>query len=300
MLELPDGRRLRRGLRALGAFPGRRLRAVRQRRKSTPIRRRTLYLTNTSGYRIFVRVTEPDDEQVRPALVLVPGRDRDGAIFNSSLYVIGADEVARLGVRCVAFDPVGRGRSWGHDDFGGSEGQDALRAVLDYTHSRREVHRARLGVASFSQGLSLAAPVLAAHGERLQVSFLLDWEGPADREAILRSGPLPPAARPALARDPEGFWAHREPLSFLDDLPCPYVRIQAREDHALDSRGVDGAISLIAEASAGRCPETRLNDNTPNVAWRPDQIEELRWAPATPSSLNTFMLGLIGHHLAVE
>lgn len=300
MLGLPDGRKLRRGLRALSALPGRRLRAARQRRKSTPIRKRTLYLTNTSGYRIFVRITEPDDEQVRPAIVLIPGRDKDGSVFDSGLYVVGADEVARLGIRCVAFDPVGRGRSWGHDDFGGSEGQDALRAVLDYTHSRREVHRARLGVASFSQGLCLAAPMLASHGDRLQLSFLIDWEGPADRDAILRSGPLPPAARPALARDPEGFWSHREPVSFLDDLPCPYVRIQAREDHGLDARGVDGAISLVAVASAGRCPETRLNDNPPNVAWRPDQIEEIRWAPDAPGALNSFMLNLIAERLAAD
>jgi len=299
MLGLPDGRRLRRGLRALAALPARRFRAARGRRGSFSIRHRTLFLTNTSGYRIFVRVTEPDDAVLRPAVVVVPGRDKDGSVFDSGLYPVSAEEIANLGLRCVAFDPVGRGRSWGHDDFCGSEGQDALRAVLDYTHSLREVRRDRLGVATFSLGLSMAAPVLAEHGDRLTVSFLLDWEGPADRDAILRSGPLPPAARAALARDPEGFWGHREPLGALEDLPCPYIRVQARDDHALGARGVHGAIALVAEAAHGRGVETRLNDNRPNVAWRADQIEEISWAPDAPGPLNALLLRILADRLDV-
>ncbi|MCO4774195.1 MAG: hypothetical protein KDA24_29460 [Deltaproteobacteria bacterium] len=298
MLGLPDARRIRRGLRAVSALPGRQLRSARARHNGPKLRRTSTYLTNTSGYRIFVRVTEPDDELVRPAVVLVPGRDKDGTVFDSALYPLTAREVASLGVRCIAFDPVGRGKSWGHDDFCGSEGQDALRAVLDYTHSRRDVRAGSVGVASFSLGLALAAPVLAAHGDRLPTAFLLDWEGPVDRDAILRSGDLPPAARAALARDPDVFWAHREPMPSMDDLPCEYIRIQARDDHALGPRGAQGAVALVAEAARGRAPHTRLNDNRPDVAWRADQVEEISWAPSSPSRLNRMLLEVLRERLA--
>lgn len=299
MLGLPDGRRLLRGLRALSAVPSRQLRAAKASRSGPKRRRQELFLTNASGYRIFVRTTEPDDGAVRPAVVLVPGRDKDSSVFDSLLYPLNASEVASLGARVFTFDPTGRGRSWGHDDFCGSEGQDSLRAVLDYVHSRRDVRQDKVGVVSFSLGLSLAAPVLASHGDRLRTAFLLDWEGPANRDAILRSGPIPPAARAALARDPEIFWAHREPMSAMDDLPCPYIRVQAREDHALGSRGARGAVELVKEAAQGRAPETLLNDNPADSSWRPDQIEELRWAPSDPSALNELLLRVIRQRLGL-
>ena len=297
MLGLPAPQRIRRGLSALRAAPGRQIRQLRALRAGPRIRRHTLFLTNASGYRIHVRVTEPADELVRPAAVLVPGRDKDGGVFDNALYPLTAAEVAAQGIRAITFDPTGRGKSWGHDDFCGSEGQDSLRAVLDYAHSRRDVRTDRLAVASFSLGLSLAAPVLARHGDRLPVCLLLDWEGPADRDAILRMGPIPPAARAALARDPEVFWAHREPIPSLGDLPCPYVRIQAREDHALGPRGPKGAVEVVAEAARGSAPSTRLNDNRADVAWRLDQVEEIRWAPTSPGPLNAVLLDELRAHL---
>ena len=300
MLGLPDVRRIRRVARAAAASPTRKLRQLRRARSAPPLRRESLYLTNTSGYRVHLVVTEPDDDERRPAVVLVPGRDKDSTVFDHALYVVSAPELAQTGLRVVTFDPVGRGRSWGHDDLCGSEGQDSLRAVLEYAHSRRDVLPGRIGVASFSLGLSLAAPVVAEHGERLGTAFLLDWEGPADRDAILRTGPLPPAARASLARSPEHFWEAREPLSSLEDLPCPYLRVQAREDHALGSRGVEGALRLVAEATRGRCPEARLNDNPPGVAWQPDQIEELRWAPDGPAALAELLITTLSERLGAE
>ena len=290
MFGLPDPQRLRRAADIAGSLARRRVEQQRAERDLPPLRQEQLFLTNASGYRVLVRAVGPEDDRPRPAVILVPGRHHDSRIFTTRPYILSAWEVAAAGARAIAFDPVGRGRSWGHDDFCGSESQDALRAVLDYVHGRRDVNRSRVGILAFSMGLALAAPVLARDEGRLAVRALIDWEGPADREAILRTGALPPAARTALAQDPEGFWRHREPLGWIDRVSCPYLRIQGAVDHALGPRGKSGALALVAAASRGRSPEARLNDNPPGRSWRPGQIDSLRWAPSSAGALNRLLL----------
>lgn len=287
---LPDPQRLRRAADVVGSLPRRAIELRLAERSLPRLRQSELFLTNGSGYRVLVRVVEPDDDRPRPAVVLVPGRDQDSRRFVSRPYLLSAWEVAAAGVRAVAFDPVGRGQSWGHDDFCGSEGQDALRAVLDYVQGRRDVLRGRIGVFSFSMGLALAAPLLAREADRLPVRLLVDWEGPADREALLRGGPLPPAARTALAQNPEAFWALREPIAWIGRVACPYLRIQAADDHALGHRGKAGALALVSEAARGASAEARLNDNPPDHSYRSDQTDRLRWAPATAGALNRLLL----------
>lgn len=290
MFGLPDPQRLRRAADIAGSLARRRIEQQRAEHDLPPLRQEQLFLTNASGYRVLVRAVEPADDVPRPAVVLVPGRYHDSRRFVARPYILSAWEVAALGARAIAFDPVGRGSSWGHDDFCGSESQDALRTVLDYVHGRRDVIRSRVGLLSFSLGLALAAPVLARDEGRLAVRVLIDWEGPADREAILRTGALPPAARTALALDPEGFWRHREPLGWIEGVSCPYLRIQGAADHALGKRGASGALALVAAASRGRSPEARLNDNPPGRSWRTEQVDSLRWAPTSAGALNRLLL----------
>jgi hypothetical protein len=210
-------------------------------------------------------------------------------VFCGDYYLLAAEETAVRGIRTIHFDPVGRGRSWGHDDFCGTEGQDSLRSVLEFVQSLRTVRPGAVGVASFSMGLALAAPVLAKRREHSPVRFLLDWEGPADRGAILRGGPLPPAARTALARDADRFWAIREPTAWIGEIGCDYVRIQAKQDHASGPGGIDCALTLVAAATRGRARSTRLNDNSPDTTWRPDQAGRLRWAPSDAGDLNRML-----------
>lgn len=284
---LPDPARIRRTADLISSLPRRLADRARTRVR---IRARVEWLTTGAGYRVFVAVHEPDDDTARPAVVLVPGRGGDSVSFTGPLSLLSAREVASRGLRAFVFDPVGRGRSWGHDDFCGSEGQDALRTVLDYVHARRDVIRGRVGVASLGLGLSLAAPVLARDGERLGTRFLLDWEGPGDREAILRTGPLPGAARTSLAQDPEGFWFHREPITWIGRVPCAYHRIQAADDHALGVRGRAVALALVAEADRGAAPSTQLNHNAPDRTWPGGQAEHAAWAPSQAGPLNRLLL----------
>ncbi len=287
-----DPRRLRRGIDLLGSLPRRGFDNLRARRKGTAVKREEIWLTNASGYRLHAEVHGPDDDLVRPGVVLVPGRDQPGSIFCGPGYLLSADELAFRGFRVLHFDPVGRGRSWGHDDFCGVEGQDSLRAALDCFVARRDVANRQVGVVSFSMGLALAAPVLAREGLRLGVRFLLDWEGPADRDAIIRGGPLPPAARTALAASPAEFWELREPVHWVGQIPCDYIRIQAEQDHG-NKRGPANALELVARATRGLASSTRLNANERDVAWRQDQAAELQWAPSGAGAVNRLLVSTI-------
>jgi len=287
---LPDPRRLRRAADLALSLPRRKLADLLARRRALPVRRQAIWLTNASGYRIHAGVHGPDDDQPRPGVVLVPGRKQSGKGFCTGGAVVSADEIAGRGFRVMHFDPVGRGRSWGHDDFCGAEGQDALRAALDHFVSRRDVARDRVGVLSLSLGLALAAPVLARDGRRLGVRFLIDWEGPPDRDAIVRTGSLPPAARTALAANPARFWELREPIGWIDQVPCAYVRIQGRTDHALGDRGLTGALDVVRRACTGMSSGVRLNRNAADVAWRPEQVAQMDWAPEAAGPLNRVLL----------
>lgn len=293
----PDPRRLRRGLDLLASLPRRGFDNLLARRRGTAVKREEIWLTNASGYRIHSEVHGPDDDQVRPGVVLVPGRDQPGSIFCGAGYLLTADELAFRGFRVLHFDPVGRGRSWGHDDFCGTEGQDSLRAALDCFVARRDVANHRVGVVSFSMGLALAAPVLAREGVRLGLRFLLDWEGPADRDAIIRGGPLPPAARTSLAASPAEFWEMREPVHWVGQIPCDYIRVQARSDHG-NKRGVSNSLELVARATRGLARSSRLNTNERDVAWRADQADGLAWAPSGAGPLNRLLVATIDEGLA--
>ena len=286
--------RLLRARRAALAVPRRRWDRRRARsRFGLPTREIDLFLTTAAGYRVAVHVHEPADDVARPALLLVPGRELSGSVFCGDLYVIAAEDLAVRGIRAVHWDPIGRGESWGHDDLCGIEGQDGFRAVMEWLHTRRDVEPDRIGVFSCSLGLALAAPVLAREGARWGTRFLADWEGPADRTAIMGHSVLPPAAQVAVIRDPEGFWAHREPITSVPSLPCAYLRVQALADHRSGAEGLDSAFRLVAAAARGVARWTQLNDNPRDNAWRPDQRDALRWAPDEPAALSSWLLDVL-------
>ncbi len=300
MSRFAVGRRIQRSLDLVRSLPKRRLARLLAGGHTVPLRHEEIWLTNASGYRIRVHVHEPDDESPRPVLVLVPDRDQAGSVFCGRPHLVSADEWATRGLRAIHFDPVGRGRSWGHDDFCGEEGQDSLRAVLDFAHSRRATKQGGVGVLSFSCGLALAAPVLAREGNRLGTRFLLDWEGPPDAEAMLQTGPVPPAAQTALNRDPVGFWALRDPMNWIQDLPCNYQRIQSWEDHLRGPEGAHAALVLLARATQGASASTRLNTNRANTAWREDQCASLDWAPSAAGPLHRYLVETVDRLLVTD
>lgn len=231
----------------LRSLPGRQLSKLLASRRGASLRTQELWLTNRSGYRIEACLHEPDDAVMRPGVLLVPGANESGRSFCGFGGIIAADELATLGLRVLHFAPVGRGRSWGHDDYCGLQGQDSCRAALECLHSARGVDPDRVVVVAFSLGLALAAPVLAEHGERLGTHALIDWEGTPKRAAMEALGALPPAAEAARQEDPERFWALRDPEAVLDKLPCQHIPLRGGGRRAESNRLLRGQLRDLLE-----------------------------------------------------
>lgn len=231
----------------------------------------TYWLPNpTTGTRLYVQVVRPQnwDGGVLPTLVLVPGGTDDSSRFLRPPSQ--AQTMADSGFTIVVFDPDGRGRSEGVEDQNGYAQQDGLAAVVRFASTLPEVDAARIGLVSYSYGVTMVAGTLARHPE-LPILFFIDWEGPANRNDTggcdeHRTGHL--QGHPC---DDEDFWREREASTFALSLRVPYQRLQSAQDHAQPD--TDHALLMIANATAeehgghGKAPWTRLNDLTPNTVY---------------------------------
>jgi len=175
---------------------------------------------------------------------------------------ITADEVARLGCVVLYFDPAGRGKSWGEEDFGGPEHQDNVSCALQYLASRPDVDASRLGVVAISLGVSMAVGALAQTD--IPVSWLIDWEGPCDREIITAGGTIMAPAN-GHSLDDEVYWQPREAVRHVAKLSCGYLRIQAARDHAQPGE-TRHAMRMMRAVSRGNLPWFQINDHARGVA----------------------------------
>lgn len=265
MSEQAQGRPLpSQGYRLGMAFERRAARLARQlaARKGGPVQRDALRLRSTVGYQLQAAVHRPADARGRlPGVVLCPGINDDGSVFASLLAPVSADEVARLGAVALRFDPAGRGESWGEEDYGGPEHQDDVATCVRYLQGRPDVDPARVGILCVSLGVSMG--VGAAVQPDLDVAWVLDWEGPCDREIITAGGArMAPAAGHTL--DDEVYWQPREAARHVGRLRCPYVRLQAELDHAQpgETRHAMRMLHAAAEGhAAGRLPWFQINDH---------------------------------------
>ena len=222
------------------------------------------WVTNpTTGARLYVLVTSPEAETqiLYPALVIVPGGI--GYASNSSQSDNLSELLAAEGIVAVEFDPDGRGQSEGVEDYNGCAQQDGLAAVIEFTAALPQVDPARVGVASFSYGITMASGALARHPD-LPVLFLMDWEGPADRFDTTVGCSENVRIDFAPCDDLE-FWREREALKFIPDVQVPYQRLQSEKDHVQPD--VDHAIAMINAAVQGDSPWVRLNDLSPNQTY---------------------------------
>ena len=229
------------------------------------------WVTNpTSGARLYVQVVHPQDwdGSPLPTLVLVPGGTGDSSRFLETPSQ--AQRMADDGLTIVVFDPDGRGRSEGVEDDDGYTHQDGLAAIIRFVATLPEVDAARIGLVSYSYGVTMATGALARHPD-LPVQFLIDWEGPANRDD---TGGCDEAHLGHLKEhdcDDEAFWREREAATFALQLPVPYQRLQSEKDHVQPDN--DHALLMIANATAkeygghGIAPWTRLNDLEPNTVY---------------------------------
>ncbi|MBN1146055.1 MAG: hypothetical protein JXA78_02270 [Anaerolineales bacterium] len=214
----------------------------------------------TSGARLFVQVLYPGDwsGESLPTLVLVPG----GA---GTIDPAKARRMVEQGFVVVFFDPDGRGKSEGQEDLDGYIHQDGLAAVIREATTIPGVDANRIGLVSFSYGVSMASGALARHID-LPVKFLIDWEGPADRQdTSVGCTPNQRIDFPDCSDD--AAWAEREALTFIAHLRVPYQRLQSENDHVQPD--VSHAIHMVNAAVQGGVPWVRLNDLPPDQTYDP-------------------------------
>lgn len=240
----------------------------------------TTYIENpSSDARLFVQIYAPTKEGATkyPVLVLVPGGNGAGST------AFRPDEMQRyadLGFLAVAFDPDGRGRSTGTENYNGFIHQDGLKAVIEYAVGLSKSD-GRVVLVSLSYGVTMATGTLSRY-PRLPVVFYMDWEGPADRNDTggcdaSGTGHLGSVASCTDA----AFWAEREAATFIKQIRVPYQRLQSKKDHAQPDN--NHALLLINNATntayggQGVAPWTRLNDETPNRTFTAS--DPIRWIP---------------------
>lgn len=262
-----------------------------------PVIEQTSVTNPTSGASLFVQVYQPTSNAQGPytALVLVPGGSSAGS---QAFRAPEAQRYADLGFVVVVFDPDGRGRSGGVEDYDGYVHQDGLKAVIEFA-AAHPGGNGRVVLASFSYGVTMATGALARY-EELPVDFYLDWEGPANRNDTGGCDGAGLGHLQSFGCDNEPFWAQREAATFMRDIRVPYQRLQSAQDHVQpDNRH---AILLINNATnssyggQGHSPWTRLNDQTPNRVYPLDYdagwlSEEDRLPALVEQYLEAFLAG---------
>ena len=219
------------------------------------------WVTNpTSGAKLFVSALYPGDwsGENLPTLVLVPG----------GVGTIDPSKGRRLvdeGFLVIFSDPDGRGSSEGTEDLGGYIHQDGLATVIRAIASLPGVDVERIGLVSFSYGITMASGSLARNLD-LPVAFLIDWEGPADRQdTTIGCQPNPQINWPDCSDD--AAWAEREALTFIAQVRVPYQRLQSKKDHVQPD--VSHAINMVNAAVQGEVPWVRLNNLLPDQTYDP-------------------------------
>jgi hypothetical protein len=262
----------------------------------------TLRVVNpTSGCSLYVNIHRPANAGPSnrvPGVILVPSKDGSGSTYDQSTT---PDDIASDGFAFLHFDPDGRGRSGAYpENYDGYVQQDGMHACLSLLASRDYVDTSRLGVYARGYGITMASGMIARYAEP-RVSFLLDFEGTADRiQNCLDSGGFVP-----VPVDSDAFWQEREAARFMKRVPAAYLRMQTELDHNLRLHGNPHAIQLIDSATdvayggAGISAWTRVNDSVMNPV---DQVYTLSdppvWIPTLMELQNSVRVLLYLHELA--
>ena len=221
-------------------------------------------LVNPVSGAIFpVYLIQPDNGlSSYKSMILVPGGTGGAA------GLIGrAEQLRSVGILSILFDPDGRGLAEGQEDQGGSIHQAALAEVIRMAAELPCVDNAYLGIFTNSYGITMGAGALAAEPD-LPATFLVDWEGPANRNdtggcddsntghlqgwRYERDGEVI-----EVTCDDEVFWSEREASTSIRNVEVPYLRLQSRRDHVQPDHA--HTILMINEALSGKVPSITLN-----------------------------------------
>lgn len=225
----------------------------------------------SSGTRIYAHVHRPVAPGRHRGLVFVPGGGSTGTDYDGDTEVT-ADEVAALGFTVLHYDPSGRGRTGGREDYWGPLHQSEFADVVMFFSQLPSVDRSNIGVLSFSIGIAIAAGALARFP--LPVRYLFDWEGPSNRRNITKNDTHKPLR--AFPMSNELFWREREPAHFMSNVPCGYFRYQGAQDH-MQGAYKGHAVELLNLATRGKAAWTKCNGNPVNTIFEEDNIGAYHW-----------------------
>ena len=223
-------------------------------------------------HRVYAHIHTPAEAGKHPGIIIVPGANSPGTDYDKGVS-LRASEIASCGFTVLHYDPFGRGKSDGKEDYWGYNHQRELVDVVHYFSNLPEVDPEDIGILSFSIGIIIAVGALAKF-DIPEVRYLFDWEGPSNRFNITRNdthGPLKdfPTSK-------NEFWNEREAARFICEIECGYFRYQAEKDH-MQENYKGHAIELLNNATNGRASWTRCNENPVNTFFDEKKINEYNW-----------------------
>lgn len=159
----------------------------------TPVATDTEWI-EASGRSIWVQSWRPakcwDGNPCR-AVVLVPNKDHGGI---EEFECCGKELAAKLGNTVViTYNPPGRGSSGqktsGEEDYGGHDGQDTLKDVINMMRKRQHIKEDEFGIVALGNGIADASGAVARFQATFLdfVTYLIDIEGPTNRCFITQS-----------------------------------------------------------------------------------------------------------------
>lgn len=220
----------------------------------------TYWITNkSSAVPLYTQILQPTGIEAgsSPVLILVPGGV--GTIDPTK-----AQKLADAGFTIVFFDPDGRGNSPGMENYGGTIHQDGLVAVITEVAQLLEIDETRMGLVSFSYGVTMSTGTLARY-PGLPILFYIDWEGPVNRHYTTVGCTGETMRIDWQPCENHEWWAEREAMNFIAQLNIPYQRLQSEKDHVQTTN--DHAIEIVNAAVAGGLPWVRLNDHPANQSY---------------------------------
>lgn len=213
-------------------------------------------INQTSGARLSV-IFYPqswDGVNALPTLILMPG-----GIGKSDTST--ASRLSEQGFLIIIFDADGRIRSEGEENYNGFVTQDGLASVILASMSLSGLDQEQFDLVSYSYGITAASGTLARY-PGLPIDFLIDWEGPIDRNyttggcaEVFHGIEWQPCTN-------DEWWSEREAVNFIGELDIPYQRIQTQTDHVQPTN--DHAIEIVNAAILAGVPWVRLNNYPPN------------------------------------
>jgi hypothetical protein len=232
------------------------------------------WIKTLNGRKIYSHIHSPIIHGKFPGIILVPGGASPGTDYDKGTH-LRAKDIASLGFTVLHYDPSGRGKTGGKEDYWGTCQQQELAWVVDYFSKLEYVPTDDIGILSFSIGIVIATGALSRF-PMPPIRYLFDWEGPSSKFNITKNDTHKPLKN--FPTSNEEFWKDREASKYIGNIECGYFRYQAEIDH-VQGPYKGHAIELLNNATAGKALWTKCNDNPMNTLLDQEKESEYHWIP---------------------